>query len=138
MLVKKLGQPVPLSNFICEVNKGSVQPAQTNTPARFSPFKALEKGRSVASLRKTANWGSGRTCRHSASVRCSGAVDCATSAPLAKRTCQFCRISASGGAAWVAAATRRDRKSTRLNSSHVSISYAVFCLKKKNKINQTV
>src|SRR5437868_12365830 len=28
----------------------------------------------------------------------------------------------------------RDRKSTRLNSSHVSISYAVFCLKKKNKI----
>src|SRR5699024_7893809 len=31
-------------------------------------------------------------------------------------------------------ATGRDRKSTRLNSSHVSISYAVFCLKKKNSI----
>src|SRR5690349_22189683 len=29
---------------------------------------------------------------------------------------------------------RRDRKSTRLNSSHVEISYAVFCLKKKKKI----
>src|SRR6266487_3667342 len=29
----------------------------------------------------------------------------------------------------------RDRKSTRLNSSHPSISYAVFCLKKKNKNN---
>src|SRR5439155_27350505 len=28
---------------------------------------------------------------------------------------------------------RRDRKSTRLNSSHVAISYAVFCLKKKKK-----
>src|SRR5690625_6092878 len=28
---------------------------------------------------------------------------------------------------------RPDRKSTRLNSSHVAISYAVFCLKKKNK-----
>src|SRR4051794_40739709 len=28
---------------------------------------------------------------------------------------------------------REDRKSTRLNSSHPSISYAVFCLKKKNK-----
>src|SRR5207249_8989565 len=27
-----------------------------------------------------------------------------------------------------------DRKSTRLNSSHVSISYAVFCLKKKKKL----
>src|SRR5690606_41009060 len=32
-------------------------------------------------------------------------------------------------------ATRRDRKSTRLNSSHVKISYAVFCLKKKNTKN---
>src|SRR5204863_9187347 len=30
-------------------------------------------------------------------------------------------------------ARRRDRKSTRLNSSHVEISYAVFCLKKKKK-----
>src|SRR5689334_24224004 len=30
-------------------------------------------------------------------------------------------------------ADRRDRKSTRLNSSHSSISYAVFCLKKKKK-----
>src|SRR5262245_62769575 len=29
----------------------------------------------------------------------------------------------------------RDRKSTRLNSSHLGISYAVFCLKKKNKTN---
>src|SRR5699024_12548221 len=28
---------------------------------------------------------------------------------------------------------KKDRKSTRLNSSHDSISYAVFCLKKKNK-----
>src|SRR5947209_10405532 len=28
--------------------------------------------------------------------------------------------------------SRRDRKSTRLNSSHANISYAVFCLKKKN------
>src|SRR5947209_15665191 len=28
---------------------------------------------------------------------------------------------------------RLDRKSTRLNSSHANISYAVFCLKKKNK-----
>src|SRR3712207_8481474 len=29
--------------------------------------------------------------------------------------------------------TPEDRKSTRLNSSHANISYAVFCLKKKNK-----
>src|SRR5436190_5148211 len=31
-------------------------------------------------------------------------------------------------------ADRTDRKSTRLNSSHTVISYAVFCLKKKKKI----
>src|SRR5690606_40059942 len=30
---------------------------------------------------------------------------------------------------------KEDRKSTRLNSSHVKISYAVFCLKKKNILN---
>src|SRR2546426_7698069 len=30
---------------------------------------------------------------------------------------------------------QRDRKSTRLNSSHLVISYAVFCLKKKKKID---
>src|SRR3712207_7477082 len=35
-------------------------------------------------------------------------------------------------------ARRRDRKSTRLNSSHANISYAVFCLKKKkNKQKQS-
>src|SRR3712207_7181229 len=38
------------------------------------------------------------------------------------------------------AAQRRlhqDRKSTRLNSSHANISYAVFCLKKKNKTSHS-
>src|SRR5205807_4291348 len=33
------------------------------------------------------------------------------------------------------AVRKLDRKSTRLNSSHLVISYAVFCLKKKNKMN---
>src|SRR3712207_8428476 len=32
-------------------------------------------------------------------------------------------------------AIRRDRKSTRLNSSHANISYAVFCLKKKKNLH---
>src|SRR5256885_6801769 len=49
---------------------------------------------------------------------------------------------AAGPAAWARcwgharhrpASSRRDRKSTRLNSSHLVISYAVFCLKKKKK-----
>src|SRR2546426_7238644 len=39
-------------------------------------------------------------------------------------------VHGAGGAA--GAAPHRDRKSTRLNSSHLVISYAVFCLKKKN------
>src|SRR3712207_7025596 len=37
--------------------------------------------------------------------------------------------------AWAPLRSHRDRKSTRLNSSHANISYAVFCLKKK-KLNQ--
>src|SRR3712207_7904626 len=44
------------------------------------------------------------------------------------------------GVAWLgvtAFAFRRDRKSTRLNSSHANISYAVFCLKKKNNERTT-
>src|SRR5690554_7294469 len=40
----------------------------------------------------------------------------------------------SGSALRIARSGDRDRKSTRLNSSHVRISYAVFCLKKKKKI----
>src|SRR3712207_8399712 len=32
----------------------------------------------------------------------------------------------------------RDRKSTRLNSSHANISYAVFCLKKKKQVSTTI
>src|SRR3712207_9024954 len=36
---------------------------------------------------------------------------------------------------WIAEGTPEDRKSTRLNSSHANISYAVFCLKKKTNIS---
>src|SRR5882757_3893914 len=38
------------------------------------------------------------------------------------------------GARWGGRRASRDRKSTRLNSSHANISYAVFCLKKKTKL----
>src|SRR5438876_7201802 len=42
---------------------------------------------------------------------------------------------AEGSSPWSSRyAVSRDRKSTRLNSSHPSISYAVFCLKKKKKL----
>src|SRR2546428_6193863 len=46
------------------------------------------------------------------------------------------RSSSRGWIAWCSStrvAPSRDRKSTRLNSSHDQISYAVFCLKKKKK-----
>src|SRR5207249_9246609 len=46
-------------------------------------------------------------------------------APLALAAWCIAAVSAAGASA------AQDRKSTRLNSSHVSISYAVFCLKKK-------
>src|SRR2546430_11469100 len=50
---------------------------------------------------------------------------------------QFCGAGLDDGAVGVAglveALIEGDRKSTRLNSSHSQISYAVFCLKKKNK-----
>src|SRR2546422_3705534 len=44
---------------------------------------------------------------------------------IASRSCSF--------TSWGKARPVRDRKSTRLNSSHGYISYAVFCLKKKKK-----
>src|SRR5699024_12775286 len=37
------------------------------------------------------------------------------------------------GPGWLSLVSTNPKKSTRLNSSHVSISYAVFCLKKKKK-----
>src|SRR5690625_6224278 len=52
-----------------------------------------------------------------------GAYTCHTRSPNAART----RSEPVGDRVW------QDRKSTRLNSSHVAISYAVFCLKKKKK-----
>src|SRR6266481_6804036 len=56
-----------------------------------------------------------------------------------------CRSSPVAGETWHRPAPGRagtqrpqDRKSTRLNSSHSSISYAVFCLKKKKKKNKKI
>src|SRR5690349_22686344 len=52
-----------------------------------------------------------------------GCVSCRTR-PGSRRTRSCCESTRTPGS---------DRKSTRLNSSHVEISYAVFCLKKKKK-----
>src|SRR5437870_10466250 len=61
-----------------------------------------------------------------------------SSPPESKRT--FCRRLPGGEATISMPASPElsgDRKSTRLNSSHVAISYAVFCLKKKKKKKKT-
>src|SRR2546429_3588559 len=56
------------------------------------------------------------------------------------RTLRIEEIEIGGASHWIGKSLgeldlRRDRKSTRLNSSHGYISYAVFCLKKKKKQN---
>src|SRR5438132_10568809 len=57
-----------------------------------------------------------------------------TSPPRRCRVCDFLpTVRCSPGCP-----TRRDRKSTRLNSSHTVISYAVFCLKKKNMVLENI
>src|SRR2546430_6737996 len=50
---------------------------------------------------------------------------------IAARSCEEHRLSGHHGDVGGGARDRGDRKSTRLNSSHSQISYAVFCLKKK-------
>src|SRR5207249_7606599 len=57
-------------------------------------------------------------------VNSGGSKACATEPALTPRQRRLLRPCGSGGKRG-----RLDRKSTRLNSSHVSISYAVFCLK---------
>src|SRR5215469_11640270 len=58
--------------------------------------------------------------------RCARAAGLAAQRPRTK-------LSGPAGAPRGRLCGRQDRKSTRLNSSHVEISYAVFCLKKKKK-----
>src|SRR5690348_3887678 len=66
---------------------------------------------------------------------CAGALDRRYDGPRHRVVLRRCDSSRSCCSVLVALGTalqRRDRKSTRLNSSHPSISYAVFCLKKKS------
>src|SRR2546428_9243707 len=63
------------------------------------------------------------------STRSHGVVG--TARPTWSSTCQSSTTEPSVSCRPAATVTRGDRKSTRLNSSHDQISYAVFCLKKK-------
>src|SRR5256885_9924198 len=67
------------------------------------------------------------------SARCTSTTGGSASAGSSERTC-CSRAVTSARAAVLLWFSFRDRKSTRLNSSHLVISYAVFCLKKKKSI----
>src|SRR5438045_9587843 len=56
-------------------------------------------------------------------------------AEIAREVGGVTRLGAPDRAVATSKTFRQDRKSTRLNSSHLGISYAVFCLKKKKKTN---
>src|SRR5437870_6552942 len=60
-----------------------------------------------------------------------GATDRRSSAPV--RSARSASPTSGGRSSSGSNRSTTDRKSTRLNSSHVAISYAVFCLKKKKK-----
>src|SRR3712207_7796430 len=65
-------------------------------------------------------------------TRCGLALDRLLEAAAAATAAEAC-AGESGLSTARAMADRADRKSTRLNSSHANISYAVFCLKKKKQ-----
>src|SRR2546427_8657395 len=80
-------------------------------------FRSLRRGVGVRRLPRIGVWAGGRTRRHVGvpETRMGGGK----------------RETGNG-------IRRRDRKSTRLNSSHSQISYAVFCLKKKKQYSVTL
>src|SRR5437660_6822359 len=106
---------------------GSVRRTALLCAARVRAYRSLRVARVTGS-------GGGRTSRFSAT--CKGqpvAARTASTVPPGYRAAN-CNSSVSGwGRNTPKTDELQDRKSTRLNSSHVAISYAVFCLKKKNK-----
>src|SRR3712207_8572310 len=82
-----------------------------------------------------STWGMGhcsgnlRDSRDMLDSRSPASVDC-------RGGSHFC-LQTSGNGSAHADVSKLDRKSTRLNSSHANISYAVFCLKKKKYIQKT-
>src|SRR5688500_19548639 len=93
--------------FTCRLVHGDLPPLPTRRSSDLERFSASTM-RSLCSGLTRAYTDTSADVRESAS-----ADSCSSSAPVVVRP--------------------SDRKSTRLNSSHLVISYAVFCLKKKNQ-----
>src|SRR5699024_5079210 len=113
MAMRELPQLVWLASFLAVVEHGTFTAAARSTN-RAQPRISAH----VASLER--HLGAVLLERGPRNVRLTSAGEALL--PYARGACQQLR---SG-----------DRKSTRLNSSHVSISYAVFCLKKKTSQNE--
>src|SRR5690606_40065932 len=113
--------PPRLALLLCLSHGPAAHRARLSFPTRRSSDLGL-RGLPVARRRQFDWAGYSRRCRSSGARRTGGDPP-PPSAPPAS-----CRPSARSSA--------RDRKSTRLNSSHVKISYAVFCLKKKTPKRQ--
>src|SRR5256885_17232111 len=108
----------PRSSSAC----GSSSSQIGSSAGKYRRFSSNRSNTDV--IQRSPNQTRGRTpCCFSSSGRVS--VACSNSVILV--SCHSCRPNRNGELA------ARDRKSTRLNSSHLVISYAVFCLKKKKK-----
>src|SRR5258708_12601835 len=93
---KKLGQPVPLSNFVDDSNSGRPQAAQAYMPARCSLLSGLVPARSVPCLRMTEKVSGGNSFFHSSSERLIG--DSAVSfMGMSSRDRRRCHLTATAG-----------------------------------------
>src|SRR3989454_20887 len=117
----------------CAVTGVTLEPRHvrldTNTGPVTAAFVIAADG-ATGEVARLAGWGDGRHLIPA--LEYEARVDDATLDRFA-RVPRFDVGTVPYGYAWVFPKTAQDRKSTRLNSSHLVISYAVFCLKKKKK-----
>src|SRR5436190_7681393 len=105
-----------------QITSSSPQPPTSST---LFPYTTLFRSRTY--LAPGRNGASGRTCP----PRCSRSRGVPARRKVSKIGAELVADSPERRQANLVAYLREDRKSTRLNSSHTVISYAVFCLKKK-------
>src|SRR6267142_3960726 len=114
--------------LICSLVKGEAAAGRvTNASPPSCRYSAPSRARARTSS-PSDRTSTKKSATSHARRRTSGSLERTTSTPSSR---PMARYMARQKSATVSAAVLRDRKSTRLNSSHMSISYAVFCLKKK-------
>src|SRR5437588_8321223 len=123
-----------------ERGSGELYVMLNESRARGSSAARAWRSSSAAIASSICAWWNAETCRSAAVVaagRESGVAGCGCGCGGGAGCAAAAKVNAAANAAVVkrrgGVHFRRDRKSTRLNSSHTVISYAVFCLKKKTK-----